>query len=166
MTYETTKWLFFAVAIFLLSLLKECVKSFRAASRAESVKKLKMLIWAGFKGAIWVTVLAGVVFACVATYAFVDSLGWLTHRKDTTVFIQGNWWVGEHRTCFGDLERDGANKTLGCAALFRPPDGNSWSSFPAHILPVVYHGRVDRDIILLQWNCQRKEASLVCDAIN
>lgn len=41
-----------------------------------------------------------------------------------------------------------------------------WSSFPVHVLPVEYHGRIDRREELIQWDCQRKEASLICKAIN
>jgi hypothetical protein len=87
----------------------------------------------------------------------VDSI--ITH-KDTTTYIEGNWWVGEHRSCFGNIAGVTDNTTLGCASL----SGRSgdWTSFPIHVLPVEYHGSVDRKEELIQWDCQRKEDSLVC----
>ena len=83
-----------------------------------------------------------------------------THQKDATTFIEGNWWVGEHRTCYGNIEGTADNSNLGCSS----PSGRSgdWSSFPIHVLPVEYHGSIDRHDVLVEWDCQRKEASLVC----
>jgi hypothetical protein len=97
---------------------------------------------------------------------YLDRSGWLTHTKDTTVFIQGNWWVGEHRHCFMNVGGSTDDTTLGCSAVSGSSGNFSWSSFPVHVLPVEYQGRVDRHEELIEWDCQRKEASLICKAIN
>lgn len=47
--------------------------------------------------------------------------------------------------------------------------GGDWSEFDSefHILPVLYHGRIDRpDAQVVEWRCQRLTASLECKALN
>lgn len=35
----------------------------------------------------------------ISAYSSLDDAGWITHNHDTPVWIQGNWMVGEYRTC-------------------------------------------------------------------
>lgn len=125
-----------------------------------------MFVKQALVGALWILGVYIVVYGATQVYQSLDSAGWSTHNRDTTVFIEGNWWVGEHRTCYGNIAGVRDNTNLGCSS----PSGRSgdfaWSSFPVHVLPVEYHGRIDRHNELIMWDCQRKEASLVCKAIN
>jgi hypothetical protein len=103
------------------------------------------------------------VFVASGFHTVVDMVN--THKKDTTTYIEGNWWVGEHRTCYGNIAGVTDNSNLACSS----PSGRSgdfaWSSFPIHVMPVEYHGSVDRHEEMIAWNCQRKEDSLVCKDI-
>jgi hypothetical protein len=47
--------------------------------------------------------------------------------------------------------------------------GGDWSVFDNkfHVLPVLYHGRIDRsDAVFVSWRCQRMSESLECKALN
>lgn len=44
----------------------------------------------------------GIIFIgglAVGIYQRLDQAGWITHKHDTPVWIQGNWMVGEYRNC-------------------------------------------------------------------
>lgn len=47
--------------------------------------------------------------------------------------------------------------------------GGDWSQISSkfHLLPVLYHGRIDRsDAVFVSWRCQRESGSLECKALN
>jgi hypothetical protein len=111
-----------------------------------------------------------VFFLCLAMGAAyeLDEAGWIPHHHDTPVFVTGDWMVGELRTCKMQIiigERgESYDYFLDCAAGQGKP----------HRLPVNYWGRLERDDVgrlyahqrLGSWQCQRKEDSLICKALD
>lgn len=58
----------------------------------EATKKL-------FKWMAGLAVAGVCVVLVVGGYLSIDNSGWIIHRHDTPVWIQGDWLVGEYRTC-------------------------------------------------------------------
>jgi hypothetical protein len=141
------------------------------------------------------TVVVGIAVLLALENAFhsVDYSGWITHRRDTPVWIQGNWMAGESRIC--EIPLAPGNTLPSSAHLLCGQGGGEAldDSFPAdfigilssheffelaagnwkaldrrfHVLPVTYWGRIDRnDRIFYLWRCVRQETSLVCKALN
>lgn len=52
-----------------------------------------------FKWAVGLAVVGGACSLLVAGYQQLDADGWIAHTHDTPIWIQGNWLVGEYRTC-------------------------------------------------------------------
>jgi hypothetical protein len=119
-----------------------------------------------------VATVAAVIFGipiCLASYQAVDDSGWILHRQDTPVFINGEWLDSEIRYCdmytwdfWGNSIVPTAERTLTC---FNPPGDNP--ALPPHTLPVRYYGRIDRRVKHpIVWKCQRGDSELTCHAIN
>lgn len=107
-------------------------------------------------------------------YNSLDHRGWITHHMDTPV-SSADWWVGEYRTCDLitnlNIGKGPKAKYLDCpkgsgASPASADLGHDSHSLPGRVLPVTYHGRIDRADTFIEWRCQRKEASLECSAID
>jgi hypothetical protein len=107
-------------------------------------------------------VVVGIILSCIFGvadgYKFFDRQGWITHSKDTPVSGK-DWWVGEYRPCVLitnlNVGTDMKAKYLDCpkgsddspasADLVRDP-----YSLPGRVMPVKYHGRIDRKATFIQ----------------
>jgi hypothetical protein len=128
--------------------------------------------------------------ALVGAYQVLNHGGWIAHSRDTPVWIQGDWLVGEFRECnmltttpFVDGEHyspeelahlprlfcnSGVDGYWKYASAFEGTDA-SWQAVSKdfHTLPVKYFGRLERPgKWLVSWRCQRKDDSLTCKALN
>jgi len=121
--------------------------------------------------------------------------GWIPHRLDTFVWIQGDWQVGEYRSCQLLMP----TSRLFCASWEGVRNGGSLSEFISqvsnddftvafhtamikstesewtslgkyfHVLPVIYHGRIqrsDRERVVMPFVCLRRDDALTCNAQN
>jgi len=121
--------------------------------------------------------------------------GWIPHRLDTLVWIQGDWQDGEYRSCqfllpakrllCGSWEsaRHGGSLsefisqvsnddfTVAFHAAMTKSTESEWASLGKyfHVLPVIYHGRTqrsDRERVLMPFVCLRRDDVLTCNASN
>jgi hypothetical protein len=125
-------------------------------------------------GLLSILLLAVGIWAVIAGYPALDNAGWITHKHDTSV-SSNDWWVGEHRTC-SMITNLNVGKGLSAKYLDCPKASDVSAAtgdivgnpniLPGRVLPVEYHGRIDRSDTFIQWDCQRKEASLICKALN
>jgi hypothetical protein len=129
----------------------------------------------------------------VGVYVRVIQGAWISHRVDTFVWIQGDWQVGEYRSCqllmptsrlfCGSWENAGTGESVSefisevnnddfvvafNAAMTRSTK-TDWTPLNKYfqVLHVVYHGRMqrpDRGRAVIPWVCQRKDDALACDA--
>ena len=133
------------------------------------------LVWYYLKQSTRAGLLVRRVFGTLLLFGLIvgaayklDESGWIPHHHDTSVFIAGEWMVGEFRTC--EMQAitlyQGANHDyfLNCAGSEGKP----------HRLPVKYWGRLERNDVgrldthqrLGRWQCQRREDSLICKALD
>jgi len=120
--------------------------------------------------------------------------GWFTDRRVTFCWIQGDWQVGEYRSCQlllptsrlfcatwendhhgGSLSAfitaaDNADFTAALNAAMTQSNEEAWTALAKyfHALPVVFHGRIhgpEHDRSLLLWICQRNDDYLNCKAV-
>lgn len=111
--------------------------------------------------AIFVLALAGWLGWLV--YQGLDQSGWIVHHHEAWTYLGKNWMVGEYRNChlvnnflLNDT-RD--NDALECENGEPTPE--------PHLLPVAFHGRIDRkDRALFTFRCQRHQESLECWALD
>jgi hypothetical protein len=47
----------------------------------------------------WYWLFCGLGILACGLYTALDNSGWIPHNHDTPVWIQGDWMVGEYRTC-------------------------------------------------------------------
>jgi hypothetical protein len=113
----------------------------------------------------------GAILSAKPIYNAIDDSGWITHHHDTATFIHGNWMTGEYRNCSlrvsaNPTDRPSTQQPTGEPDLVcQPLDPGPTET--AHILPVAYHGRIDRfDYPSFTWRCQRNDSSLTCWALD
>jgi len=131
----------------------------------------------------------------VGIYIGVIQGGWIPHRLDTFVWIQGDWQVGEYRSCQllmptsrlfcgsweGARSRGGLSEFISQVsnddfpvafnAAMTSSAESEWTSLGKyfHVLRVTFRGRFqrsDRDRVVSPWLCQRNIDSLTCKALN
>jgi hypothetical protein len=118
---------------------------------------------------------------------------WISHRLDTFVWIQGDWQVGEYRSCefllptarlfCGGWESTRHGGSLSefisgvgnddFAGAFRavmtPSTETDWTPLGKyfHVFPVLFKGRIktpNRDRVVMSLLCQRKYDALSCNS--
>ena len=134
-------------------------------------------------------------FLLVGIYIGVIRGGWISHCLDTFVWIQGDWQVGEYRSCEFLLPtsrlfcrgwegtRPGGSVSefisgvsnddfvVAFHAAMTPSTEKDWESLDRyfHAFPVIFTWRIQlsgRDRNVRSLVCQRKEDVLSCDALN
>ena len=71
----------------------------------------------GHKAVVSVVLIVAAVCAIIAAYTAADSAGIVLHHFRTPIIIEGNWLVGEHRTCIMPV----SSVELACAATILHP---------------------------------------------
>jgi hypothetical protein len=128
----------------------------------------------------------------VGIYIGVIRGAWIPHRLDTLVWIEGDWQVGEYRSCqfllptsrlfcgSWDSTRHGGSLSefisgvsnddfvVAFHAAMTPSTETDWASLGKyfHVFPVLFHGRIEksyRDRVVVSWLCQRKDDVLACN---
>jgi hypothetical protein len=95
-------------------------------------------------------------------YSAIDNIGWISHREDSVITAQANWFVGETKECYSyPLDTQSAratNRTPGDAIYQINCDGG-----PEHKVNITFYGREEQTgIASVSWNCTRKEDSFLC----
>jgi hypothetical protein len=108
-------------------------------------------------------------------YRSLNESGWIPYRRDTVVWMSGDWMAGEYRDCNAEPNTQGSVYMLSCVRDTDP-------SVTYHMFPVTYWGKKVRPDIYAKykkvvmtghperwkwdWNCQRKQESFTCKALN
>lgn len=113
--------------------------------------------------------LCAIVSGPIYLYGILNNGGWIMHKHDTPVTIDGSWLTGEYRVCemavqniwtFKDIPIE--DRRLSCTVT---EHSNPFTQ--SHILPVRYFGRLDRSgKWTVDWRCQREDTALICKAID
>jgi hypothetical protein len=89
------------------------------------------------------------------------STEYLPHTETKTMYVAGDWFNSEVRTCFTDVTRTGIVDSLYCSG---------WEG-QAHSLQIRFWGRTERPDFkdrtdYWRWRCIRHEEGFTCYAIN
>lgn len=115
----------------------------------------KIVLW-GFIAFMCVLGLYGISFIVAVVTPVIQSH--TVHTQQTPVLMDGNWLVGEYRTCSRVGVPFVCPKNGETAfGLAEKPESNS------HILDVRYEGKLDLTENV-SWHCQRREESVECDS--
>ncbi|MBZ5531305.1 MAG: hypothetical protein LAO20_07735 [Acidobacteriia bacterium] len=105
----------------------------------------------------------------------LDDAGWIPHKLQTDVMLNGDWMLGESRVCDALAFNVVAPRINELECVVGDPDVTQVSR---HSFPVKYWGKVKRPKIFSgpypsgyhqlkwEWRCQRQAARLVCWALN
>lgn len=122
-----------------------------------------------------VGVLVVVAILVVEAVKALNQSGWIPHKLETQVLLNGDWMAGEFRNCNArafNVLRPRIDE-LDCVVGDAPVTAVS-----RHALPVTYWGRVERRDIFVgpnpngyqqlkwSWHCQRNQDRLKCWAVN
>jgi hypothetical protein len=113
----------------------------------------------GFGCLVALGVLAAI---CYGIYTGIDSVGWMSHREDSVITAQANWFVGESKDCMSypldDKTAQAMGKTRGYAISKINCDGG-----PEHNVKVTFFGRTEQpEYSWINWRCTRNEDSFTC----
>lgn len=106
-------------------------------------------------GCIFFLVIIGA--AIFAGYEVLDSMGWVSHREETTISVRGDWLVGESKECKSYTRKKDwftfQDKDVGYAITgFICDDG------PEHQMKVTFYGRkVQPEYESISWRCEREQ---------
>ena len=141
-----------------------------------------------------IRVIALIIVACVV-YVFAGNLldRWIPHTRDTPIWIEGDWLVGEVRDCYMETTTPPVQgmtysreylQSLPRMFCDSASEGilNFYESLPesgrddafdqafkrqSHLMKVTYRGRLDRpEKFRLDWRCTRDTDSISCKATN
>lgn len=105
----------------------------------------------------------------------LDNDGWIPHKQVTDVMLNGDWMVGELKTCGALAFNVAAPKVdqLDCIS-----GETRVSEVSRHSFPVKFWGKIKRNDVFIgpipsgyhqknwSWRCQRQTHRLVCWALN
>jgi hypothetical protein len=102
-------------------------------------------------------------YAIYGGYEWLDSIGWISHREDTTISARSDWLVGESKECWSaTLNNDGAAqlaKEIGYTMSYVSCDDG-----PEHKMKVTFYGRtVQPEYKVVSWRCTREQTSFISD---
>jgi hypothetical protein len=116
---------------------------------------------------IWAIIPAG--------WRYLERTGWIRHTQITSVYIEGNWLVGEYRSCkaLGDLAFIACPKSLKSWDDSEPPHlsangelARSFMSEEPRTFSVDFYGRLTGSPAdTLNCQCKRETDSISCHAI-
>jgi len=95
-------------------------------------------------------------------YTWIDSIGWMSHRENSTITAKENWFVGETKACYSyPLDAEIArtmNKPAGSVVQDIYCDGG-----PEHRVEVTFWGQTEQPaVVWAAWNCTRQADSFAC----
>jgi len=101
--------------------------------------------------------------AVFAGYEGLDSIGWISHREETTITARGDWLVDESKECWSspvnNEEARLLKKGVGYAMYSISCDDG-----PEHEMKVTFYGRkVQSEYKVVNWRCTRSEVSFFND---
>jgi hypothetical protein len=108
-----------------------------------------------------VAVVAGLLWvlwsAAVGLYKVIDSKGMIPHEAEVSITAQGNWLVGESKTC-ATFPGNPSNPQTGDAISFVSCDEG-----PAHQIRVEFWGRKRQaEYSAVYWKCKKEDSSFTC----
>lgn len=87
-------------------------------------------------------------------YSAANISGWIIHHHDMSVIMEQSWLNAEYRNCKGYH----AIQILYC--------GGDYTAKDTHVMPVRFHGRIDRTENHVDWRCQRNDKGVECWALD
>lgn len=103
----------------------------------------------------------------VAIYQSLDSAGYIEHSSTMSVYINGNWMVGEFRNCTMDQYDSWNHKWISADERNINCTTAGYQTQSSHDFPIHFNGKIDRtDKTYIDWKCQRNSASISCDAVD
>lgn len=108
-------------------------------------------------------ILVGIaVGICYGAYTGIDSVGWMSHREDSVITAESNWFVGESKDCtsypLDSKTAKATGETTGYAISKINCDGG-----PEHSVRVTFFGRTEQpEYGWVTWRCTRNEGSFTC----
>lgn len=98
----------------------------------------------------------------VAIYDYIDSHGWVPHKKESIITAQDNWFVGERKDC-ASSPLDDQN-----ARILKKPKGYAIQQIncdtgPERSVSVRFWGRTQQpEYDWVRWRCTRNQDSFTC----
>ena len=113
----------------------------------------------GFGCLVLLGIVAGI---CYWIYTGIDSVGWMSHREESVITAESNWFVGESKDCssypLDSKTAQGMGKPTGYAISKISCDGG-----PEHSVRVIFYGRTEQpEYTWITWRCTRNEGSFTC----
>lgn len=98
-------------------------------------------------------------------YKWLDSIGWISHREETTISARSDWLVGESKECWSPT-LNSANE-----AFLHSEEGVGYAmpyvlcdDGPEHKMTITFYGRkVQAEYKAVSWRCIRAEVSFLND---
>ena len=113
----------------------------------------------GFGYLILVGIVVGI---CYWTYTGIDSVGWMSHREDSVITAESNWFVGESKDCTSYPLDAKTAQAMGKAAGYALSKINC-DGGPEHSVQITVFGRTEQpEYGWVTWRCTRNESSFTC----
>lgn len=114
------------------------------------------------KGLGWLILLCFVGYAIYGGYEWLDSIGWILHREDTSITARSDWLVGESKECWSSTLNSAGAALLGKDVGYAMP-AVSCDDGPEHKIKVTFYGRkVQAEYKVVGWHCNRDLLSFTC----